>query len=121
MMAQFPCLPLWTDAWVADTHHLTWEQRGIYMDLLVLMWRTPGCHVPDDNGWLQQHLRCDKDALRDKVRPIINEFCHIEGNRISQKRLQQEFLTRFQFRERMSKARKRWLKQRKGINTAEGT
>ena len=50
-MAQFPGLLLWTDAWVADTKHLSRLERGTYLDLLVLMWRTPGCRVPNDDEW----------------------------------------------------------------------
>lgn len=45
-MAEFPAMPLWTDAWVADTRHLTRCERGTYHDLLVEMWRSPHCALP---------------------------------------------------------------------------
>ena len=35
-MSQFPSLPLFTDAWIAATNHLTRLERGTYHDLLVL-------------------------------------------------------------------------------------
>lgn len=116
-MAQFPCLPLWTDAWVADTWHLSEAKLGAYIKLLVLMWRTPYCRVPNDNGWLQEHLGTDKDRLRELYRPVIEEFCSVEGNFIVQHRLQREFASRFQFAQRMSAMRKRAKNNQKGINT----
>ena len=112
-MAQFPCLPLWTDAWVADTKHLSLAARGVYMDLLVLMWRTPYCHVPDDNGWLQVHLGITKDELRDYLRPVIEEFCKVEGNFVVQHRLQKEFVrSSNNSRKQSDLAKRRWQKQK---------
>ena len=87
-MAQFPCLPMWTDAWVADTKHLTRTERGTYFDLLVLMWRTPGCKVPNDNDWLAKHLGMTLAEVTAELRPIINEFCRTDGNWVYQKRPQ---------------------------------
>src|SRR5262245_54648598 len=71
LMAQFPFMPLFTDAWVADTFHLSVAARGAYMDLLVLMWRTPGCCVPNDVGWLMPRLRITKDEYRELLQPVI--------------------------------------------------
>ena len=34
-MAEFPCLPLWTDALLGDTYHLTPAQFGAYLRLLI--------------------------------------------------------------------------------------
>jgi uncharacterized protein YdaU (DUF1376 family) len=116
-MAQFPCLPLWTDAWVADTKHLSIAARGVYMDLLVLMWRTPHCRVPDDNGWLMAHLGITKDEVREFLRPVISEFCRCDGNWIIQTRLQKEFVRAFERQKRMSDLRKRWKPNNKDINT----
>lgn len=48
-MAEFPALPLWTDAYIADTQHLTNEEHGVYMRLLMFAWRTPDCALPDDD------------------------------------------------------------------------
>lgn len=86
-MADFPSLPLFTDAWIADTKHLTRLERGTYHDLLVLMWRTPGCRVPNDNAWLARRLSMTLVEVETELRPIIREFCRTDGNWISQKRL----------------------------------
>jgi uncharacterized protein YdaU (DUF1376 family) len=86
-MAKFPALPLWTDAWVADTKHLTICERGLYHDLLVLMWRSPGCRVPNDPEWLTKRL----NAPPNEIKPIIEEFCVNDGNWLTQKRLMREY------------------------------
>ena len=92
-MAKYPGLMLWTDAWIADTHHLTVELRGAYMDLLVLMWRTPGCRVPNDDQWLARHLGYTADQVTNLVRPIIAEFGTLVAGSdfVAQKRLHREF------------------------------
>src|SRR5262245_43406495 len=90
-VARLPFMPLFTDAWVADTCHLSIAARGVYMDLLVLMWRTPGCCVPHDVGWLMSHLRISKDEYRDVLQPVIAEFCRVNGGYVQQKRLQKEY------------------------------
>lgn len=112
-MAQFPCLPLWTDAWIADTAHLTRCERGTYHDLLVLMWRSPACQVPNDNAWLAKHLRMTLAEVVAELRPLIVEFCTQDGNWVTQKRLKREFVHRFQFSAAQSvRAKSRWRKKK---------
>lgn len=91
-MARFPALMLWTDAWIADTHHLTYEQSGIYLALIVLMWRTPKCRVPNDDKWLAKHLHMTSTEVANDLKPLIKEFCQSDGFWITQKRLTREFL-----------------------------
>lgn len=90
-MAEFPSLPLWTDAWVADTKHLSRAERGLYMDLLILMWRSATCKVPNDDAWLAKRLNLTEKEVTGELRPIISEFCISDGNRIWQKRLFKEY------------------------------
>jgi uncharacterized protein YdaU (DUF1376 family) len=90
-MAEFPSLPLWTDAFIGDTEHLTHAEAGLYLRILMLMWRSPRCRIPDDDGWLERRL---KTPIAD-VRLIIKEFCQCERNAsdawVTQKRLQKEW------------------------------
>lgn len=112
-MAQFPGLMLWTGAWVADTAHLSRLERGTYMDLIVLMWRTPGCRVPNDNAWLARHMRMSADEVVQELRPIIKEFCQTDGNWLFQKRLQIEFVRAFKRSHSQSvRAKSRWERQK---------
>jgi len=89
-MAEFPSLPIWTDAYLADCSHLSDSEHGIYFQLLMLMWRSQDCKIPDDDEWIARKLRRDANAVRTHVRPIINEFCDV-GEFITQKRLQKEW------------------------------
>ena len=113
-MAQFPGLMLWTDAWVADTAHLSRLERGTYMDLIVLMWRTPGCRVPNDNAWLAKHMRMAAEEVVQELRPIIQEFCQNDGNYLFQKRLQKEFVRAAKIQVAQSVRAKSGWNKRKG-------
>ena len=90
-MAEFPALPLWTDAFDSDTHHLDFEEIGVYIRLLVLLWRTPECRVPNDPSWICRRLGVDEDRFAELIDPIIKEFMHSDGNWLMQKRLGDEF------------------------------
>lgn len=45
-MAELPILPLKTDALIADTTHMSAEEMGVYVRLLIAMWRH-GAKLPD--------------------------------------------------------------------------
>ena len=111
-MAEFAALPLFTDSWIADTAHLTRHERGLYFDLLVLMWRTPGCRVPQDIDWTMRRLRCD-ETERAMLVSIFDEFCTCDGNWRTQKRLQKEFeYVRLHSRKQSDSAKARWNKEK---------
>lgn len=110
-MARYPGLMLWTDAWIADTHHLTVELRGAYMDVLILMWRTPGCRIPNDDQWIAHHLGYTAHQVTNLVRPVIAEFGTLVagGDFVAQKRLQREFAVAHARKEKAVEAnRARW-------------
>lgn len=112
-MARFPYLPLFTEAWVADTKHLTRLERGTYHDLLVLMWQSPECRVPNDDAWLGKRLGMTPAEVAAELRPIISEFCQSDGNWLTQKRLRIEFLGATKLsRQRTVAANARWNKEK---------
>jgi uncharacterized protein YdaU (DUF1376 family) len=47
-VSQAPSMPMYWDAYLADTTHLTTEEHGAYMLLIAAMWRRNGS-VPDDD------------------------------------------------------------------------
>lgn len=75
----------------ADTAHLTLAEDGAYNRLLRLCWRTPGCNIPDDDDWIKRRMRVSDDELETVVRPVLAEFFHSEKQRVSNKRLNDEY------------------------------
>ncbi len=108
-MAELPVMPLKTDALIADTTHMSAEEFGVYVRLLIAMWRH-GARLPDDpkelaliggvtlRRWFQ---------IRERVmRPMT-----ATGGSISQKRLTSTWLEVQKLREaRATAALKRWRK-----------
>lgn len=112
-MAEFAALPLFTDSWIADTAHLTRIERGLYFDLLVLMWRTPECRVPNDMAWLMRRLQC-AESERETLSMILEEFTVSDGNFRTQKRLKKEFeYVRKNSKKQSGAAKSRWNKDKK--------
>lgn len=88
-MAEFPALPFWTDAYIGDTAHLTNEEHGVYLRLLMFAWRSPGCCLPDDDKRLAIMVGMTDKKWR-AVRPVIAAFWIIENGVWTQKRLTKE-------------------------------
>lgn len=88
-MAEFPALPLFTDAYLGDTTHLSTFEHGAYLLLLIVSWRSPGCRVPDDDVLLARYTRMTRDKWG-KTRAILEPFFVIEGGFWHQARLQNE-------------------------------
>lgn len=69
-MAQFPALPLFTDAYLGDTRHLTAAQHGAYLLLLMTAWRTADCALPNNDDDLAKWAAMDRrtwDRNKSKV------------------------------------------------------
>lgn len=58
-MAEFPALPIWTDAWLSDTRHLTASEQGAYFLLIITAWRMHDCALPDDDRLLSRWAAMD--------------------------------------------------------------
>ncbi len=72
-MAEFPAIPLWTDAFIADTVHLNAAQTGAYLMLLMCAWRTKDCALPDDDAQLARFSRMTKAQWK-KNKDVIMAF-----------------------------------------------
>lgn len=108
-MAEFAALPLFTDALLSDTGHLTDAEFGLYMRLLVLLWRSPECRIPNDKAWIAKRLRRTPLEYATDIAPLIAEFCTTDGNYVFQKRLLKEFeYTREKKHKSKNAAKARW-------------
>ena len=88
-MAEYPNMPLWTDAYIGDTAHLTNEEHGVYLRLLMFAWRSPGCCLPDDDKRLALMVGVTPKKWA-ALRPVISQFWRVGDGRWTQKRLTAE-------------------------------
>jgi len=87
-MSEAPSMPMYWDAYLADTTHLTTEEHGAYMLLLAAMWRRNGT-VPDDDKDNARILglsvaKWKRVKTRLAAHPVSLIF---DGDTISQKKL----------------------------------
>jgi uncharacterized protein YdaU (DUF1376 family) len=102
-MADFPVLGIWTDAYLADTTHLTTTQHGAYFLLLMAAWRSPTCSLPNDDRRLAGIVKMDLRRWQQQKGPIL-EFWQQEGGLLMQKRLSSERKKAEELREQKRKA-----------------
>lgn len=88
-MAEFPSLPLFTDAFLADTGHLNAAETGAYLLLLMMAWRSRDCRLPDDDAKLARWARVDGRTWA-RLKPKVMEFWTLSDGGWSQKRLLKE-------------------------------
>jgi uncharacterized protein YdaU (DUF1376 family) len=88
IMADFPAMPFYTDAYLADTTHLTTEEHGAYLLLLFAAWRSPGCCLKDDDAFLARVAKVTLDRWRKRLRPVLAPFWRIQDGSWTQKKQQ---------------------------------
>lgn len=84
-MSKAPSMPMFWDAYLADTTHLSAEEHGAYLLLLAAMWRRNGW-VPDDDRDNARILGLTQAKWR-KMKLRLAEFLTFENGHISQKNL----------------------------------
>mgnify|MGYP000244679699 CR=1 FL=1 len=86
-MSKAPSMPMYWDAYIADTTHLSTEEHGAYLLLLAAMWRRDGS-VPDDDKDNARILGLTPGKWR-RVKARLSEFLIFENDHISQKNLRE--------------------------------
>lgn len=95
------------------------------MDLLILIWRSPECRVPNDLAWIARRLRVD-EAEMPTLQSVVSEFLISTGNWLTQKRLKREWAYTFEKRKKnIESAKSRWsnrkdTSERNATNTGVG-
>lgn len=84
-MSQAPSMPMFWDAYLADTTHLTTEEHGAYMLLLAAMWRRNGW-VPDDDRDNARILGLTVAKWK-RTKARLAAFLVFDGGQITQKKL----------------------------------
>lgn len=115
-MADFPALPLWTDAYLADTRHLSQAEHGAYLLLLMEAWRRPRCCLPDDDVLLARLSGSPSVADWQAIKPVVMAFWNRDARACewTQKRMlkERDFVEKSR-RQKRDAARKRWKKTEK--------
>ncbi len=83
-----PFMQLYVADYLGDTRHLTTEQHGAYLLLLMTMWRADG-RLPNDDRKLARIASCTPSRWA-KIRDEVMEFFVIEGDEITNHRLTSE-------------------------------
>ena len=119
-MAEFPALPFWTDAYLGDTMHLSLEEHGAYLKLLMIMWRSPDCAIADDDRRISTMLGCTYQKWKTRLRPALDGFLmYDDKGQLTQKKLQKVRKNVEMFSEKQKrKANARWLKTKETDNAA---
>jgi|GEM_PF-1985025 len=89
MSSTAPAIPLFGDAYLADTRHLSLEEHGAYLQLLMIAWRTPNCALPNDDARIARMLGVTAKKWG-KLKPIVMAFWTLTDNGWEQKRLSKE-------------------------------
>ncbi len=69
----YPHMPLYTADFIADTTHLEAEETGAYLMLLMIMWQSPGCRLPDIDERLRRWARCSAKKWK-SIKPVVFEY-----------------------------------------------
>ena len=91
-MSKLPSMPLFVDAYLADTTHLSLEEHGAYLLLLMAMWRRGGA-IPDDDKDNARMLGLMPRAwlrLKPRLMPLLSVY-GADPVMLTQKRLQKEW------------------------------
>lgn len=87
-MSKAPAMPMYWDAYLADTTHLTTEEHGAYMLLLAAMWRR-NAWVPDDdkdNARILGLTTAKWRKIKARLMETVSGFC-VEDGKITQEKL----------------------------------
>lgn len=88
-MTAAPFMQLYIADYMGDTQHLTTEQHGAYLLLLMTMWRHGG-RLPNDASKLARIARVSPRRWH-LVAPEVMPFFIVDGSDITQKRLGEEY------------------------------
>lgn len=80
-----PFMQLYVADYLGDTRHLTTEQHGAYLLLLMTMWRAEG-RLPNDDKKLARIASCTPSRWA-KIKDEVMAFFAIEGDEITNQRL----------------------------------
>lgn len=118
MTSKLPFMKFYVNDFLADTEHLSTEEKGIYMLLLIAMWRKADAIIPNDDRKLANIAGLSRRKWLAE-RPLIMEFLTevMDGKGLTQKRLRSEQIRAgLLSHNRSIKAKKLWDMKAKKFN-----
>jgi uncharacterized protein YdaU (DUF1376 family) len=119
-------MPLYVGDYLADTLDLDAEQHGVYLLLLMMMWRRSDGALPDDMDFIKRSLSACADGMHGNrfnrlVPPLLGRFFRLdEDGNYRHKRLEKEREKADKFSEKQrEKVGKRWVKPNKNNELAD--
>lgn len=94
-MSATPWMPLYVADYLADTGHLSTDEHGAYLLLIMHYWRIGG--LPDDDARLASITRLGKRWL--KVSKTVRDFFHAENGMLKHKRIDLELAKALKMRD----------------------
>lgn len=90
-MSKAPIWPVATDALIADTTHLSTEEFGAYVLLMIAQWRSNGAPLPADESRLSRMARLSQRAW-ERARPVLVELFEVDADGWRQKRVEKDLV-----------------------------
>jgi uncharacterized protein YdaU (DUF1376 family) len=90
-MSQAPLMPVFPDALLGDTMHLSTEEFGAYCLLLFVTWRNNGVALKDNEVELSRVCRVSLKVWRARMRAKLAPFFDLSGGTWRQRRLEKEW------------------------------
>ncbi|TWA71891.1 uncharacterized protein YdaU (DUF1376 family) [Azospirillum baldaniorum] len=90
-MSKAPSMPVFTDALLGDTTHLSTEEFGAYCLILFVTWRNNAAPLPDDPVRMARICRVSMKRWMGRLRPILVGFFDLSEGTWRQHRLEKEW------------------------------
>ncbi|HEX3747613.1 MAG TPA: DUF1376 domain-containing protein [Bryobacteraceae bacterium] len=88
---RFDCYP---HDWLLDTSRLTPEDRGIYVQIVMLIYARGG-HIDNDPKWISGSCNCSSRLVSASISRLVEmDFIQLSAGKITQKRVQRELNTK---------------------------
>lgn len=76
---RFPAFMFWPERYWLDTYDLSDAEHGRYLRLLILLWNTPRCHIPNDPAWIASKTGRSVQAFENEIKPLLTRMCETDG------------------------------------------
>jgi uncharacterized protein YdaU (DUF1376 family) len=84
-------MPLFCDAYLGDTMHLSLEEHGAYLKILMVTWTHNGVPLPDDDRRMARVLGIPTARWKQRIKPALTPFFDLSEGVFRQKRLEKEW------------------------------